>query len=315
MDTTFGQNDQADPDEDDAAFAVVDVTSVNPIVYFIGPELPQSREEPDLEETLSEFYRELEDLNPPDVTVETSGAPVSTSVAPLYIPLSLQPPEVPGSRLDPGEQQERMEQDREQKQSSWPHWYDNRPYHRGMPRSFLPTRSEREEINPNEWQRRQPVTRQRAPPPRFHRPRLHRPAPPTPFPYRQNPPPFPPAPSPAHMIQDWGSSVGTNRYDEEPCLPVFPPVSPPNFDSHFSVRPVINSGRYFDHHQHDYDDNEAPSSSAGGSWPPYENEGRYQCTAEPDPSDPGCPPADEDSPLVMILMRGLPGSGKTTLAR
>lgn len=327
MEAAFGQNDQADPGEDEATLARVDGSSstdpsdrqrvldeVGSIsIFFIGPELPPSRVEPDLEETLSEFYKELQDLDTADVAAEaeTLGTPVSPSVALSYIPLSIEPPEVPYSQLNPGEEHGRKEQGREQKQSSWPHWYDNKPYQRGRPRSFLPPHSEREEMNPNEWPQSQSVTRQRAPPPRFHRPRLHRPTPPTAFPYHQNPPP--PLPPPAHMNFDWGSSVGTKHYDEEPHFPAFPQVPPPNFDSHLSVRPMFNSGRYFDQYQQDYD--EAPSSSAAGSWHPYENEERYQWAAEPDPRDRGCPPAHEDSPLVLILMRGLPGSGKSTLAR
>lgn len=322
MDATFGQNDQAEPGEDEATRAGVDGSGVDPSdrqrvldevgsisIFFIGPELPPSRVEPDLEETLSEFYKELQDLDTPDVAAETLGTPVSQSFAPSYIPLSLQPPEVPSRQLNPGEEQDRREQGREQKQSSWPHWYDNKPYQRGRPRSFLPPQSE--EINPDEWQRRQSVTRQRPPPPRFHRPRLHRPTPPTAFPYPQNPPPLPP-PS-AHMNHDWGSSVRTNHYDEAPSFPAFPQVPPPNFDSDLSVRPIFNTGHYFD--QQDYDYDEAPSSSAGGRWRPYENEGRYQWAAEPEPRDLHCPPAVEDSSLVLILMRGLPGSGKSTLAR
>lgn len=329
MDTTFRQNDQAEPGEEEATRVRVDDSSADPSdrqrvldevgsisIFFIGPELPPSRVEPDLEETLSEFYKELQDLDPPEGAAETSGTLVSHSFAPSYIPLSLQPTEAPSSQLKPDEEQERKEQGREQKQSSWPHWYDNKPYHRGGPRSFLPLHSEREEMNPDRWQRRQSVNRLRPPPPRFHRPRLHRPTPPTAFPYHQNAPPPPLAPlPPAHMNHDWGSSVMTNHYDEEPGFLAFPRVPPPNFDSHVSVRPIFDSGRYFDQHQQGYDYDEAPSSSAGASWRPDENEGRYQWAAEPVQRDLHCPPADEDSSLVLILMRGLPGSGKSTLAR
>lgn len=319
MEATFRQSDQADPGEGETAPVGVDdpsdrqrvldeVGSIS--IFFIGPELPASRVEPDLEETLSEFYKELQDLDTPDGAAETPGTPVSQSLAPSYIPLSLQPPEVPSAQLKPGEGQERQEEGREQKQSSWPHWYNNKPYHRGRPRSFLPPHSEREELNPDQWQRRQSVNRPRPTPPRFHRPRLHRPTPPTAFPYRQDLPP-----PPAHMIHDWGGSVRTNHYDEEPGYPPFPQVPPPNFDGHVPARPIFDPGRYFDQRQRGYDYDEAPSSSAGGSWPPYENQERYQWAAEPDPRDLRCPPADEDSSLVLILMRGLPGSGKSTLAR
>lgn len=317
MEATFRQNDQADPGEE-AALVRVDGSSVDPSdrqrvldevgsisIIFIGPELPPSRVEPDLDETLSEFYKELQDLDTPDGAAETSGTPVSLSLAPSYIPLSLQLPEVPSGQLKPDEKQERKEEGREQKQSSWPHWYDNKPYHRGRPRSFLPPQSEREEMNPDQWQRRQSVNRPRPPPPRFHRPRLHRPTPPPAFLYHQNLPP-----PPAHMNYDW-----TNHYDVEPGFLAFPQVPPPNFDSPVSVRPIFESGRYFDQHQQGFDRDEAPSSSAGGSWRPYESEERYYWAAEPDPRDLRCPPADKDSSLVLILMRGLPGSGKSTLAR
>lgn len=327
MEATFGQNDQAGPGEEEAALVRVDgsgtdlndrervleeVGSIS--IFFIGPELPPSRVEPDLEDTLSEFYKELQDLDTLDGAAETSGIPVSQSLAPSYIPLSLQPPEVPSGQLIPDGEQEQKEQGREQKQSSWPHWYDNRPYQRGRPRSFLPPRSEREEINPDQWQRPQSVNRPRPPPPRFHRPRLHRPTPPTAFPYRQYPP-LPPLPPPAHTHHDWGSSVRTNNYDEEPGFPAFPQGPPPNFASFVSVMPTFDFERYFDQHQQGYNYDAAPSSSAGGSWRPYENEERYKWAAEPDPRDLRCPPANEDSSLVLILMRGLPGSGKSTLAR
>lgn len=330
MEASFEQNGQADPGEEEAARVRVDGSSADTSdrqrvldevgsisFFFIGPELPPSRVEPDLEETLSEFYKEIQDLDTPGAAAETSGSPVSQLLAPSYIPLSLQPPEVLSGQLKPDKEQERKEEGREQKQSSWPHWYDNEPYQRGRPRSFLPPRSRREEMNPNQWQQRQPMNRPRPPPPRFHRPRLHRPTPPTAFPYHQNPPPPfpPPVPPPAYINQDWSGSVRTNQYDEEPGFLAFPQVPPPNFDSLVSVRPIFDSGRYCDQPQQGYGYDEAPSNSAGGSWRPYEDEVRYQWAAEPDRRDLRCPPADEDPSLVLILMRGLPGSGKSTLAR
>lgn len=335
MEPTDGRVDRADPGEEEVARVRDDGSSVDTSdrqrvlaevgftsVIFIGPALPPSRVEPDLEETLTEFYKELQDLDTPaDGAAETSGVPVSQSLPVSYVPLRLEPPEEPSSQWIPDEGQERTDwpsetdlslKSREQKQSSWPHWYNNEPYQRRGPRSNLPPPSERDATDPNQWRHRQSVDRLRPPPPRFHRPRLHRPAPPPAFPYQQNPPP---PPLPPHMSQDWGGSVRTNHYEEEPGFPALPHLPPPNFPSDFSAGPYVDSGRYFDQQQRGYDYDEAPSSSATGGWPPYENEGRYQRAAEPDPRDLRFPPADDDSSLVLILLRGLPGSGKSTLAR
>lgn len=288
----------------------------------ISPALPPSRVDPDLEETLSEFYKELQDLDTPDGAAETSGTPVSHSLPLSYIPLSLEPPEEPSGQWISAEGPEWTDRPSvpdfslkgsEQKQSSWPHWYNNEPYQRRGPRSNLPPPSGRDATDPNQWRHRQSVGSPRPLPPRFHRPRLHRQAPPPAFPYHQNP--LPPPPPPPRMNHDWGGSVRTSHYEEEPGFPTFPHIPPPDFPSDLSERPYVDSGRSFDRHQQGYDYDEGPSSSAGGGWPPYENEGRYQRAAEPDPRDLRCPPADDDSSLVLILMRGLPGSGKSTLAR
>lgn len=333
MDATDGRADQADPGEEEDTRVRDDGSSADASdrqrvlaevgftsVIFIGPALPPSRVEPDLEETLSEFYKELQDLDTPDGAAETSVTPVSHSIPLSCIPLSLKPPEVQSGQWIPDEGQERTyrpsvadicRKGGEQKQSSWPHWYNNEPYQRRGPRSNLPPPSERDATDPNQWRHRQSVGRPRPPLPRFHRPRLHRPAPPMAFPYHQNPPP----PPPPYVNHDWGGPVRTSLYEQEPGFPAFPLGPLPNFRSNLSLRPHTDSGCYFDQPQQHRDYDEGPSSSAGRGWPPYENEGRYKWAAEPDPRDLRCPPANDNSSFVLILMRGLPGSGKSTLAR
>lgn len=333
MDPVRGQDGKADPGKEDEATRVrVDGSDRLRVLEavgftsgtFIGPALPPSRTGPDIEETLSEFYKELQDLDTLDGADDNSGRPGSPSPPPSasVVFLPLQPPEIASVqwKCDPVQEWTRRPPEAElclhgdeRKQSPWPHWYNNEPYQQRRPRSNLHPDPERVATTPQQWRQRQSVGRPRPPPPRSLRPRFHRPPPPAAVPYSQSPPP----PLPPRMDQDWGASVGTNPYEEEPGFLAFPHTPPPSFHSHPSVRPHVDSRCYFNQHQQDYYDyDDAPSSSSsGGGWAPGENEGRYQWAVEPDPRDQRCPPAHEDSALVLILLRGLPGSGKSTLAR
>ncbi|KAL6115872.1 uncharacterized protein ACO6RY_00620 [Pungitius sinensis] len=323
--TKNGRNDSADaqlksnvsssPDKAvrERALKQVGLTSTT----FIGPAFPPSKpskstkRKSDFENTLSEFYKELETIDAPDRANDHSGkinagfvkppTPSKTSTS-RQIHKGSDEIANPNNRAGPEGYQKGSGQ------KSWSHWYQNEPYYPRRPRPPAPYQ------NPWHHPQTQP------PNPRFHRPPFHRPPPPPAFPNSQAPPSTP--------NHHWSGSGPINQYQEELHFPSFSSFPPPNVSGHPSQGFYGDSPHHFDRDEwacgyEMHSDNMNVGWSRGREEQSshgvedYDRFPRYD--PENDPWDNRCPPpantnAFHSSP-VLILMRGLPGSGKSTLAR
>lgn len=319
---TWVSNDDSSPDKSERQRVLKEVGLTS--TSFIGPAFPPNKVEPDIEDTLSEFYKELEEIDAPGGADENSGKRdpgFDQSLTPSGISQSLSLPETRNKTDIPDGGKEKSCESpvtdfylkgREEKQPRWPHWYQNVPYHHRRPRPVV--QPERDGTTPDHWYHPQSADRPRPPNPRFHRPLFHRPPPPSAFPYPQN--------QPSHISHNWGGSVMPSYHQEDARFPSFSRIPPPNF--HPSTSPHIDSEHYFDWQREGYHC-DAPSGNVSVGWARDRNEERYQFDeehdrlrrygAQYDQWDRRCPPAENNSTLVLILMRGLPGSGKSTLAR
>lgn len=170
----------------------------------------------------------------------------------------------------------------------------------------------------NQWYNPQTLNRPRPPNPRFHRPPFHCPPPSSAFSNPQNPA--------SRLNHNWGGSGTINHYQEKPRVPTFCSISPPDACSHLSGDLYVDSPRdcYREtqgfisdaHHVNAgwYEDRRDEWSPLGKN---YDRHQRYD--SENEPWEHHSPPLDYNngchSSLVLILMRGLPGCGKSTLAR
>ncbi|XP_063763418.1 NEDD4-binding protein 2-like 2 [Eleginops maclovinus] len=278
---------------------------------FIGPAFPPTKRtkvKSDIEDTLSEFYKELEKIDTPDGVNNNPGKQnaqtTSTSqgtqgVREESVVYTSTFAETDGCHRGSG-----------QKQPSWSHWYQNEPYYPRRPRPPAPSQ--------NQW--RYPQTPNRPTNPGFHRPPFHRPPHPSAFPDPHNPPP--------HMDQNWRGSGMMNQPEEESHFPTFSSLTSSNASSHPSQGFYGDSLPHFDRDERGCKP-DVHSDIVNGGWSRerkeelpqfgehYDSYQRYDSESEPWASH--CqPPANTDTyrpPLVLILMRGLPGSGKSTLAR
>ncbi|KAM4627127.1 uncharacterized protein n4bp2l2 [Polymixia lowei] len=284
-----------------------DVGSTSTI--FIGPECrPKTLAvKRNIEDTLSEFYKELENIDSTDGTHHTPGE--GSGSKPLKkskrkeICNTNPDTNCPIVRsLDTGASQERH--------SPRPHWYQNEPYHPGRQRPSIDSISGAH--NRNHSQHLPPF--QRPPYPRFHRPPNC--GPPPPFSYAF---PRPPDSGP-HMNHYWNRSDTTSQYQDDlrfPPMHRFPPpdeysLTSQDFDGH--------SPHHFDRNRWGYNhDNESShvdvqwSSSANNRWSQLGNTAELQ--EEEDQRYLSHKAHVCDSSLALILMRGLPGSGKSTKAQ
>ncbi|KAE8295075.1 NEDD4-binding protein 2-like 2 Phosphonoformate immuno-associated protein 5 [Larimichthys crocea] len=274
---------------------------------FIGPAFPPPQTttvKSDLEDTLSEFYKELEKIDTPDGADDTKQDAI--------------PPETSTSEEPRGASEERTETDHYQrssghKQHSWPHWYQNEPYYPRRPRPDVDPSSGRAASPQHQWHYPQTLNR---PPPR-HSP------PPTAFQGPRNPP--------SHANHSWRGSGMTNQHREESHLPTFYRFPPPSVCSHPSQGFNEGSPKNFDRDERggSYD---AYSDHVNVAWSrdrerareewcqlgeDYDRRQRYDSQSKT--WEHYYQSADNNnayhSSLVLILMRGLPGSGKSTLAR
>lgn len=321
-DTKLVSNDSSRPDTSvrDRVLKQVGLTSTT----FIGPAGPPRKStkkkvkkvkkvKSNIEDTLSEFYKELEKIDTPDGANYNPGKQHTGRVRPS------KPPKTSTSRETPDVGEERVEyagrhagtdgyqRNSGQKQPSWPHWHQNEPYYPRRPGPAAPTQ--------NQWHH--PQTLNRPPDPRFHRPPFHRPPPPSAFPNPRNPPP--------HVNQNWSSSGTTNQHQEESHFPTFSSFPPPNVCSPPSQGFYGDSPHHFDKDERirSYDvrsdnvkvgssgDRKEESCQFGQN---YDRSQRYDSKNES--WEHHRPPANTNpSSSVLILMRGLPGSGKSTMAR
>ncbi|XP_034459942.1 NEDD4-binding protein 2-like 2 [Hippoglossus hippoglossus] len=258
---------------------------------FIGPTFPRPASAPkkskklkkskDIEDTLSEFYKELEKIDTPDGADGNSRKPEEGFARPRERTYNAgNSAETDGWRRSDGE-----------RPGSWPHWYQNEPYHPRGPRPGG-------DLTPqNQW--RYPHPQNRPPNPGLHRPPFRHPPPPPAFQGQQNPPP--------RVNPNWSGSGPANQYQEFSSIPspnVHGPPSQGHYGEYHSDRDerVRSYDAYSDNGNRGHDQHRV-FNSENKVWEPQ----------------PHCRPPDNTqahrSSLVLILLRGLPGSGKTTLAR
>ncbi|CAJ1065081.1 NEDD4-binding protein 2-like 2 [Xyrichtys novacula] len=282
---------------------------------FIGPAFPPEKNtvKPDIEDTLSEFYKELEQIDTPDGPTDTPEKQEKGYTQPT-IPLKTSHIE---ETFDKSAETDGYQRSSGQKQPSWPHWYQNEPYLPRRPRPGLDQSPGRSSSPLN--QRHYPQM-MRPPPPRFHRPPF---PPPLPRPAFENP-----QSSLSHGNQNWTGSGFTPQHHEGSHFPPFPTFPPPN---------VCNQpfqGFYTDPPHHLDRDDRVPnydvhtknldfgwSTDKTEQWCQFDEDYDWRHRNKPEneqwdhhnqhPDNNNTP----SSSLVLILMRGLPGSGKSTLAR
>lgn len=287
---------------------------------FIGPAFPPqtTAAESVIEDSLSEFYRELEKIDTPDGANGNLGKQDAAFDQPLVspkLPASKETQDVPEGRIV--NTRDLSETDGSQKssgrkQSAWPHWYQNEPYSPMRQRPAL-------ELSSAQWHYPQP--RDRPPNLRFHRPPFPHQPPPYAFPNQQKTPP--------HVSPTFQHPGTANHYQEELHFPPFSHLPPPN------VCRQPSQGFYgAPPHQFDRDEGrsyDGHSDNVDVRWPrdrnhelsqfneDYDRLQRYDSENEPWEQQHHYQPRDDThayhSALVLILMRGLPGSGKSTLAR
>lgn len=266
---------------------------------FIGPAFPPAKS--NIEDTLSEFYKELGEIatdvckpEKQDKNCVQSSVPRKTFTS-RHMPDSnpdtmYRPSETDGFQRGSGQQ-------------SWPHWYQNEPYNQRRQRPGNDLKAGGATHTPN--QRLYPQPLNRPPDPTFHRP-------PFPHPPLRNPRNLPP-----HGNPNWSRPSMMNQYhDHFPPFPRFPPpmneCSPHRFDRDergYGHDAQVDNGRWsrnaqeeWDHLGEEYNGHER-FDSGSELW-----ERQHHCRS------PNNTHAQHPS-LVLILMRGLPGSGKSTMAR
>lgn len=285
---------------------------------FIGPAFPPptAKVKSDIEDTLSEFYKELEKIDTPDAASPQPPVPLKTPTSKEKISQ-----DVSEAKLVQSVETDGYQRSSGQRQPSRQHWYQNEPYNPRRPRPGMELSSGRAAPTQNQWHHPQALNR--PPNPTFQRPPFLPPLPPPP------PPAFPnPQNLPSHVNQNWSGSTLTNQYQEEPHFPAFPNFPPPNLCS----RPPPDFHRDSPHH-FDKDERvrtyDAHSDGENIGWLRDRKEERCQSGEDYDRHQRYDPeneqwenhcqrPDNHDvhrSSLVLILMRGLPGSGKSTLAR
>lgn len=283
---------------------------------FIGPAFPPEKPavKSDPEDTLSEFYKELEQIDTPD------GEQDEGFVQPT-VPLTPNNEET----CDKSNQNtvntsvsadtDGCQRSSVQKQSSRPHWYHNKPYPPRRPIPGLDQSSGRSASPPN--QRHYPEKQNRPPNTRFHGPPFPHPPPLHSFPDQQNPS--------SQVNPSWTGSGFSNHQQEDSHLPPFPNLPPPNFYGQppqgfdrNSPQCLDKDERVSSYNVHSENVDFGWSTDRKEQWCQFgkDNDWRHKNESEKDQQERHCQhPNNTSSSLVLILMRGLPGSGKSTLAR
>lgn len=323
--TPSGTNDSSNPDatvrhrDFKRILQEVGLTSTT----FIGPAFPPNKVQSDIEDTLSEFYKELAQIDTPDGADNNSGKQDAGFVQPAITPQTSSSKEFTDgnrrkifkfSKMDSNQQSSR------QKPLSSQHYYQNEPHYPRRPRPYMDPLCGSADSNQNQWHYSQAENRPRPPNPRFQSPPFLHPPSSSAFPYPQNPA--------SHKNRSWDSSGMTQMYQEEAHFTPFRGMPPQNVGGHLSQDPYGDSPHYFERDQQGYGV-DVNSDNVNVGWSRYREEewcqfgGGYdqRYDAEHDSWDHYYRPPDPDNnhayhpSLVLILMRGLPGSGKSTLAR
>ncbi|KAM7399054.1 hypothetical protein PAMP_018347 [Pampus punctatissimus] len=207
-----------------------------------------------------------------------------------------------------------------QKRISWPHRYQNEPYYPRRLRSGIDMNTGI--ATPAYDQQHYPQALNRPPNPRFHRPPSHRPPPPSAFPNPLNRMP--------HMNHNWSGSDVMHQYQEQRHFPPFSRFPPTYECSHPSQGFYGDTPHHLGRDERGYNhDAQADHVNVGWSrdtqeeWSQfgegYDQRLRSDSENELWQQQHHCRPPENPhahhTSLVLILMRGLPGSGKSTKSR
>ncbi|XP_012707935.2 NEDD4-binding protein 2-like 2 [Fundulus heteroclitus] len=281
---------------------------------FIGPAFPPQAPSAklDIEDSLSIFYKELEKIDTPDGLSDNP----QNEVAPPNHHLP-HPPTSKDSQDGPdgksistrsSTEHNNYQSNSKQTRPGWDHWYQNEPYH-----------LKRQRPVDNQWDYSGPPN---GPPyPRFDRP---------PFPPQSHQPAYPnPQSAPRHVEVNPNSSGLPNQYHKDFHPPPFSSFPPPNVFVPPSRGFQENPPQQFGWNELSFYDTDSHNAPFRGpqdqreNWPrcdgDYERPQRFPSEneqwQEPHRGQPYEERREYQYSLVLILMRGLPGSGKTTRAR
>ncbi|XP_061733284.1 NEDD4-binding protein 2-like 2 isoform X2 [Nerophis ophidion] len=268
---------------------------------FIGPSFQPEKNTPtsDVEDTLTAFYKEIEEIcekaaEENDARLQTAQASEEAQDTPVEDTFRLSEIDSPQQRSSahkeapwsrPVEDTVRLseidsprQRSSAHKEAPWSHWYNNEPYYTKRPKNM---NSDRFASNQNP-----PLPPLNQPEPRLHHP---------PFP-NYTPPP-----------QHW-YPTSDHHYQQFPAPEChhYPPQPQPRFPAP-ECNPV-----YQDRHcgGSSFDARDDVNARWSRDAPELHFEDRCQAWEQPSHSGPLDGPS-----LVLILMRGLPGSGKSTMAR
>ncbi|XP_061916439.1 NEDD4-binding protein 2-like 2 [Entelurus aequoreus] len=258
---------------------------------FIGPSFqPENTPTSGVEDTLTAFYKEIEEIcekaaEENDARLQTAQASEEAQDTPVEDTVRL-------SEIDSPQQRSSAH-----KEAPWSHWYNNEPYYIRRPKNM---NSDRFASNQNP-----PLPPLNQPEPRLHRP---------PFPNYTHPPQhWYPTSDPHYQPQPQFPAPECHLYQPQP-QPQFPAPEchhyPPQPQPRFPA-PECNPV-YQDSHcgGYSFDARDDVNARWSRDAPELHFEDRRQTWEQPHHSGPLDGPS-----LVLILMRGLPGSGKSTMAR
>lgn len=278
----------------------VGLTSTN----FIGPEFPPNKAKPKLDDTLDQFYKEIEMIDTNNAAEDNSGETVDF-VIPHPSPITSTNRNCPDrNKGTKGTKPFSYQQSSGGRPSSWPHWYQTEPYFHRRPRESMNLMHSAASTNQSHWHHSQTINRPR--PLNLIHPRPSHYHPPA-FLYPQNPS--------LHENQNRGGSTMTVH------RPHFPTqnIPPPNVSCHSSRVPFSGSLQRCSFLTHSGDNVNFGLSRERRQQFCQLDEGSDSRDSENSPWKHHCQtPAnlkEYHSTMVLILMRGLPGSGKSTLAR
>ncbi|XP_024910594.1 NEDD4-binding protein 2-like 2 [Cynoglossus semilaevis] len=291
--------DQTGPDSNDRDRVMKEVGLTS--AAFIGPSFPPppATAKSDFENELSEFYKELE------TTDGGTGARVNTGtqkhVAQKTTNVEWEFAETDGYWKNSG-----------QKCPSWPHWYQNEPYHLKKLRPNQTPMSHQPQI-PYQQVLKAPAGLGPHGPP-FHYP-------PPPYAFHINPQ----TQASPHVNPTWSAPNMSSHYLQNAHTQRF--HSPHEHNLHrghpYENYPQnLNRGvRGYEYRNYTDDGNVDWRRNKEGEFPQFDKDHvwRQERVSQNEQNERHCQPRENTHPqsstLILILMRGLPGSGKTTLAR
>lgn len=269
---------------------------------FIGPEFPTDPAKSNIDDTLEEFYKEIEMIDKPKAAEDNPEEKVD-----FFQP---QPPPLTSTAKKCKDRNmgnrgaKPFDNQQHEGRRPWPHWYQNEPYfHRG-PRDHMDLMHSAAS-HQTHFDHPEPINRPRDP--RQPIPSYHHL---TEFPYPQNP---------SHENYRGGASTKTVPHPHFPSPQNIPPPHVRCHSSQIPFRDPPQDCSFFTHagdngntglprfrkqewcHEYEGYDRGYSRDSENQLWH------RHQQT--PDDFN------GYHSKRVLILMRGLPGSGKSTLAR